>query len=651
VKNDQKKIENKDDVFYLHVILHTLLLIIKKLSTFVIMKDNNSNSNTSSESHTLNLKLKLQLQFRLQLLVLPYTENLQLNVHVENKLWNQKQTDPRSSKFSNENVKNSEQEISKIIWNQIQDLLKFSSYEITNDNNDNDNNGSNEIKNLEYCIAVLTATHTAFYTLLHILTISMKKDQNTQKEVPIRKTINQLQLQANTPTLQNSIPSPKGIIPDKTDKTGTLRLPGREKEREEIWVSLLAVCGALQSMPCTAAFLTYSLNSSCTNIMSSSLSSPTYPSSSSSLTLSSSSSSSSSSSLLSLPPSQVLDSNTNNNINTSNTNCIRYDLFTERYVTAYSQYYISFMLQVVHSRVSVLQHQGLVFPSFKTSDRNESTGGGGDGGGDITGEGDRILERQEEKEKEKAGEKNIEKERERDVRNEEERVMEKEREKEKEMVMLQCADELWAAVLHVLNAATPSPAPAPSSFSSSSTSPSPPPSSTSSTTSSIHLHTAAYFFAHIIISWNTFNIPIKIFETRTLDLISGISKNPQSHGMFLLSALRVLILKWKKSPPIHCVCSHVSCHTVTDKPHMHGSAVVNTTGGVKGSGHTGPLGAHARAGGEEGVRGRTGGEGECPFCQGHAVSVGTGVGTGTDREWLKDVHSVKYSNSFLVTII
>lgn len=84
---------------------------------------------------------------------------------------------------------------------------------------------------------------------------------------------------------------------------------------------------------------------------------------------------------------------------------------------------------------------------------------------------------------------------------------------------------------------------------------------------------------------------------------------------------------------------------------MHGSAVVNTTGGVKGSGHTGPLGAHARAGGEEGVRGRTGGEGECPFCQGHAVSVGTGVGTGTDREWLKDVHSVKYSNSFLVTII
>lgn len=133
-----------------------------------------------------------------------------------------------------------------------------------------------------------------------------------------------------------------------------------------------------------------------------------------------------------------------------------------------------------------------------------------------------------------------------------------------------------------------------------------------------------------------------------------MSENPQSHGMLLVSALRVLILKWKKSPPIHCVCGHVSCHTVTDNPHIHGSAVVNTTG-VKGSRHPAPLGTQAKAEGGEGVRGRAGGEDECPFCQGYAVSVGTGVGTGEgsgrDREWLKDVHSVKYSNSFLVTLI
>ena len=289
------------------------------------------------------------------------------------------------------------------------------------------------------------------------------------------------------------------------------------------------------------------------------------------------------------------------------------------------------MLQVVHSRVSVLQHQGKVLSSFETSDRNESNGGRGDGGGNIAGEGDRIKGREEEKEKLKEKEKDVEKERERDVRKEKERVMEKER--EREMVMLQCTDELWAAVMHVLNAATPAPA-----------------SSSSSSTSSIHLHTAAYFFARIIISWNTFNIPIKIFETRTLDLISGISKHPQSHGILLVSALRVLILKWKKSPPIHCVCGHVSCHTVTDNPRIHGSAAVNATG-VIGSRHPGPLGTQARAGGEEGVRGRAGGEGECPFCQGYAVSVGAGAGAGADREWLKEVHSVKYSNSFLVTLV
>ena len=435
-------------------------------------------------------------------------------------------------------------------------------------------------------------------------------------------------------------------------------------------MSLLAVCGTLQSTPCTAAFLAYSLSSPCTTLMSSSFSSPTSLSSSSlPLPLASTSiSAATSASSPSLPPPQVLNSNTyhnnnknnnknnNSNSNNYNTGCARYDSFAEKYVTGYSPHYISFMLQVVHSRVSVLQHQGIILSSFKTSDRNERSDGERDGGGDFAGEGDRIQKREEEKKKE--NEKDKEKEGEKKM--EEESVMEK----DGEMVMLQCADELWAAVLHILYAATPSSSPSPSSSSSSSSSPSPPSPPSSFTSSSIHLHNAAYFFGRIIISWNTFNIPIKIFETRTLDLLSGICKNPQSHGMLLLSALRVLILTWKKSPPVHCVCGHVSCHTVTDNPHTHGSAVVNTTG-AKGSRHSAPLGTQARVGGEEGVRGRTGGEegvrgraggeSDCPLCQGCAMSVGTRTGTGTgagaDREWLKNVHSVKYSNNFLVTLI
>ena len=644
MKNNEKKKGNIENVFYLHTILHILLLIIKKLSALPFVEVNKNNLSTSLEYQTLKLKLKLKLQ----LLVLPYTEKLTPNV--ENKLQNQTHPGPSSPSTLSEP---SEKNVSIAIWNEIQDLLKFSSHEMSVSQSTTYNKNNNEIENLKCHISVLTATHKALKRLLFILTMSMEDNPKVTKEIPIRTSINSIQ--ANTSILQNSVP--QGIIPDKNY---CLRSIGTEKEREEVWISLLAFCGTLQSLPCTAAFLTFSLRNHCA--------SPTYPSSSPSSTNPSSSSSSflpiassstsssspsssspSPSSPSSMPPMPTQHQILHNN-NNKHTDHPRYDLFTEKYVTAMDSNYISIMLQVVNNRVSVLQHQRTFLRSLNTSEKNDIT--------DITCEDNRTIE--------------------------------------SEIVMLKLkeADELWAAVLYILNAATlPSTLSTPlsstssytsstphsstshSSHSSTSTTTSTSSSSTSSTSSSSHsstpsssfptpssisLHTAAYFFGRLIISWNDFNIPIKMFEMRTLDLLSGITEDSQSLGALLLSALRLLILKWKKSPPVHCVCGHTSYHTLINNsnrgrnPNLSGSTVECITRPDSSGGKNRDLGPLGKVAGTEEIvemQDVSVKERKCLFCQAQTTRIVLDMNNDTDVDWLKRVHSVPLSNNFLISLI
>ena len=292
--------------------------------------------------------------------------------------------------------------------------------------------------------------------------------------------------------------------------------------------------------------------------------------------------------------------------------------------------YISFMLQVVNNRVSVFQHQGTFSSSLKTCEKNDIS--------DNTCEDNRT--------------------------------------EESEILMLnlklKMADELWAAVLHILDAATLpqtlSTLSATSSSSTNSSSSSTTSSSSSSSsfflsnTSSMSLHTAAYFFGRVIISWNDFNIPLKMFEMRTLDLLSGITKNSQSQGAFLLSALRLLILKWKKNPPVHCVCGHTSYHTLINNsyrsrsrnPYLSGSTVecITRLDPVRGKNRDlSPLGKETGTEEKEGMLDVSVKARECLFCQAQTIKNGMDVNNFTDVDWLKRIHSVPFSNSFLISLI
>jgi hypothetical protein len=67
----------------------------------------------------------------------------------------------------------------------------------------------------------------------------------------------------------------------------------------------------------------------------------------------------------------------------------------------------------------------------------------------------------------------------------------------------------------------------------------------------------SYFLGRILCEWHRFQVPIEIFETRTLDLCvpdSTSESGMSQQGGLVTAALRQLLLRWRKRPPFHCVC-------------------------------------------------------------------------------------------------
>jgi hypothetical protein len=67
----------------------------------------------------------------------------------------------------------------------------------------------------------------------------------------------------------------------------------------------------------------------------------------------------------------------------------------------------------------------------------------------------------------------------------------------------------------------------------------------------------SYFLGRILVRWYWFQVPTEIFETRTLDLCmpdSTSESEMSQQGGLVAGALRQLLLRWRKRPPLHCVC-------------------------------------------------------------------------------------------------
>jgi hypothetical protein len=172
-------------------------------------------------------------------------------------------------------------------------------------------------------------------------------------------------------------------------------------------------------------------------------------------------------------------------------------------------------------------------------------------------------------------------------------------------VDLHIVEELWAVVTHILGDSDRNPL---------------------SSLGALSADVMSYFLGRILCEWNWFKIPTEIFETRTLDLCKADSTSESGmspQGDLVTVALRQLLLRWRKRPPLHCVCGYPD-HA------------------ANGCTHSVKYFRKSRADTDL-----------CPCCQ--VYSKGSAVGE-VDRklngpDWLQAVQKMKFSSRFLIQIM
>jgi hypothetical protein len=169
-------------------------------------------------------------------------------------------------------------------------------------------------------------------------------------------------------------------------------------------------------------------------------------------------------------------------------------------------------------------------------------------------------------------------------------------------VDLRIAEELWAVVRYILGLRDKNPL------------------------SSLSADSISYFLGSVLCVWNQFKVPIEIFETRTLDLCVADSTSESGmslRGDIMTAALRQLLLRWRKRPPLHCVCGQPER---VDKGHPH------------------PVTYFRKSSTDTDL---------CPCCQVYSVgsTVGEIDGKAAGPDWLQTVKKVKFSSRFLIKIM
>jgi hypothetical protein len=172
-------------------------------------------------------------------------------------------------------------------------------------------------------------------------------------------------------------------------------------------------------------------------------------------------------------------------------------------------------------------------------------------------------------------------------------------------VDLHIVEELWAVVTHILGDSDRNPL---------------------SPLGALSADVMSYFLGRILCEWNWFKIPTEIFETRTLDLCKADSTTESGmspQGDLVTVALRQLLLRWRKRPPLHCVCGYPD-HT------------------ANGCTHSITYFRRSRADTDL-----------CPCCQ--VYSKGSAVGEVDKKlngpDWLQAVQKMKFSSRFLIQIM
>ena len=129
---------------------------------------------------------------------------------------------------------------------------------------------------------------------------------------------------------------------------------------------------------------------------------------------------------------------------------------------------------------------------------------------------------------------------------------------------------------------------------------------------------AAFFLGHLLLQWSNLKVPIGMFQTRSLDLLSrnqslnGCTPNTnrRSDGVVLVEVLRLLLLKWRTHPPTSCVCGYVKNNCC--------SHLENRDAWM------------------------------CTVCTERLTGCSRGVHA---WDWLKSVQKISFSSSFLLTIM
>ena len=170
-------------------------------------------------------------------------------------------------------------------------------------------------------------------------------------------------------------------------------------------------------------------------------------------------------------------------------------------------------------------------------------------------------------------------------------------------VDLRIAEELWAVVRYILGLRDKNPL-----------------------SSLLSADTISYFLGRVLCVWNQFKVCIEIFETRTLDLCVADSTSESGislWGDIVTAALRQLLLRWRKGPPLHCVCGQPER---VDKGHTH------------------PVTHFRKSSMDTDL---------CPCCQvyGMGSTVGEIDGKAAGPDWLQTVKKMKFSSRFLIKIM